>query len=136
MSISNLKIGRKLAIASGLGILVVMAMLFNSWRGDGMISDALQRLSRQKQTAFHAANGQNQLRPAQLALADIRLTVAVDKIGKMAETMRDAVKAGIAEIDAAQQLETVPQNRERFETIKTLIGRYEAAAQEMVDAQT
>ena len=40
MSINNLRIGTKLAIASGLAILLVAGMLFTQWQSDASVGEA------------------------------------------------------------------------------------------------
>ena len=134
MRINGLHIGTKLGIASGLGILLVAGMLFSQWRGDKAVSEAVIRMSTQKQIAFLTADLQNNLGSAQIA--DIRLATSIEDVNKLAELMREIIKKGDADTEATLKAMYIPQNRERLQKIKALSAQYKEAAEELVAAQT
>ena len=136
MSINDLRIGTKLAIASGLGVVLVAGMVFTQWRSNESISDALHFLSRQKQLEFHAASAQNNLNEAEHALANIRQETLPGNITKFTDDLETQIQEGLADIDSALKLSSLQQNRERLEKIKDLIGQYRATAKDVAAAQT
>ena len=73
MSIKDLRIGTKLAIASGLSILLVAGMLLNQWRSDQGVSEAVHGMTVRSQIAFGAAASRSNFRQAQSKIAEIRL---------------------------------------------------------------
>jgi methyl-accepting chemotaxis protein len=135
MSINNLRIGTKLAIASGIGILLVAGMLYNQWRSDGLVSSAVEALSRQKQLAFHAVDAQSNFRRAQLRLRDLRAEDKPEEVSRLAGEMRAALQAGQGEVDAASRLVTRAENRERLTKIKDLATQFATGAEELAAKQ-
>jgi methyl-accepting chemotaxis protein len=135
MSINDLRIGTKLAITSGLGIVLVAGMLFNQWRADSMISDAMDAYSRQEQIAFHAAGSQSFFRRAQIRVRDIRLETTADGVNKLVPNLQEAIAAGLAEAEEGMKLALHPENRERLQKIKTLGEEWRGIAEEMVSSQ-
>jgi hypothetical protein len=80
MSIKDLRIGAKLAIASGLSILLVAGMLLNQWRSDKGVSEAVHGMTVRRQIAFNAAQSQSNFRQAQSKIAEIRLQSTIEEV--------------------------------------------------------
>lgn len=135
MSINNLRIRTKLGIASGVAIILVAAMLFNQWRSDEAVADAMRIMAEQNQIAFDAMASQSNLRRAQIGLADIRLQSTAAGVTKLAEGVREAIKNGEANIQDAILHAKMPENRERMQKIAALGAQYKAVAEEMMKAQ-
>ena len=135
MSFNNLRIGTKLAIASGLAILLVAGMLFTQWQSDASVGKATQASVNQQEIAFLAVSAQNHFRGSQLGLKDIRLATAQNEVDKQLPPMRDQMKLGLAEVDAALKKVVRPENRERLMKIKDLGEQYASAAEELAAAQ-
>jgi len=136
MSINNLRIGTKLAIASGLAILLVAGMLFTQWQSDASVGKATHASVNQQDIAFLAVSAQNHFRGSLLGLKDIRLATAQSEVDKQLSPMRDQIKLGLADVDAALQKVVRPENRERLMKIKDLSEQYASAADELAAAQT
>jgi methyl-accepting chemotaxis protein len=135
MSINNLRIGTKLAIASGVGILLVAGMLFNQWRSDEAVTIAMRGMADQKEIAFRVASGQGDFRRAQVNVRDIRLASDAETVNKLAGALRESIQLGVAEIDRALALAKTPENRQRLQKIKELGEEYGVAANELTAAQ-
>jgi methyl-accepting chemotaxis protein len=135
MSIINLRIGTKLAIASGVGILLVAGMLFNQWRSDGAVTTAVQGMANQKDITFHVASGQGNFRRAQVNVRDIRLASDAEAVNKLAGELRESVQLGLAEVDQALALAKMPENRQRLQKIRALGEEYGVAGNELAAAQ-
>jgi methyl-accepting chemotaxis protein len=135
MSIVNLRIGTKLAIASGTGILLVAGMLFNQWRSDGAVTTAVQGMTRQKEITFDTASGQSNFRRAQINVRDIRLAADAETIGKLSGSLRESIELGVAEVNKALALAKTAENRERLQKIRSLGEEYGVAANDLTGAQ-
>lgn len=135
MSINHLSIGTKLAIASGLGVLLLGGMLYNQWRSDQLVGAEVATLIGQDELAFHAVSAQSAFRRAQIRLRDIRTEDKSEDVTKLAAELRDAIEAGQGEVDAALKISRRPENRERLTTIKDLAAQLSVSAQELVAAQ-
>lgn len=135
MSIKDLRIGTKLAFASGLSILLVAGMLMNQWHSDMGVSEAVHGMTVRRQIAFDAAESRSNFRQAQSKIAEIRLQSTVDEVNTLADAMREAIAGGEKEIDAALNLATSSMHREWLQNIKALGVQYKKAAEELVSAQ-
>ena len=122
MFINDLRIGTKLGITSGLGILLVTGMLFNQSRSDAAIADAVLSMSEQKQIAFKAVDSQNNMRRAQIGIADIRLQTNVDELDNLAGSVREAIATSEADVEGAVQPAKRVEDRERLEKSRNWAG--------------
>jgi methyl-accepting chemotaxis protein len=111
-------------------------MLFNQWRSDEAISDAVRAMSDQQQIEVDAVDAQSNFRMAQIRMADIRLLSAADQVGKLAGPMREVIKTGLADVEDALKLVKNAENRDRFLKIKALAEQYRDVAEELVGVQT
>ena len=135
MSIKDLRIGTKLAIASALSILLVAGMLLNQWRSDEGVSEAVRGMTVRSQIAFGAAASRSNFRQAQSKIAEIRLQSTIEEVNKLADAMREAIAGGEKDIDEALALATIPTHRELLQNIQALGVQYKSAAEELVSAQ-
>ncbi|WP_448041806.1 hypothetical protein [Bradyrhizobium liaoningense] len=69
----NLQIGTKLAIASALGIVLVLAMIASQMVGNGHVRRSNQAAFAQQELAREAVEAKFSVRSMQLAVRDIRL---------------------------------------------------------------
>ena len=136
MSINNLRIGTKLAIASGLAILLVAGMLFTQWQSDASVGEATHASVNLQDTAFLAVSAQNHFRGSQLRLKDIRLATSEEEVDKQLSPMREQIKLGFDELEIALQKVVRPVNRERLTKIKELATQYASGADGLAVAQT
>jgi methyl-accepting chemotaxis protein len=135
MSINDLRISTKLAIASGISMLLVAGLLFNQWRTDEAVSNAVASISKQKDIAFTLGKSQSNFRRAQIRVRDIRLEHNLDAIPKLADEMHDSIRRGLAGFDEALSLIVRPENREKLLRVKELGGQYQALSEEVVKTQ-
>src|SRR5712664_937171 len=80
--ISNLRIGWKLGLTSGLGVLLVAAMIVNQMVGSGEIKQGIGNVVRNGNNATLAVNAKASLRGMQIGMRDVRLATTPEDITK------------------------------------------------------
>jgi hypothetical protein len=111
--IQNLRIGTKLAIASGIGILLVAAMISNQMTGNGEVSSSNAAVVRSLAISTAAAETQSATRGMQLALREVTLSQSATELQKASAAFsarRDDATKSVAEIGTiTKTAETVAQ---------------------------
>src|SRR5690349_7950166 len=80
--ISNLRIGWKLGLTSGLGVLLVVAMIVNQQIGSGSIKNGIADIERNDFNARLAVNTKASVRGMQIGMRDVRLATSAEDIAK------------------------------------------------------
>ena len=78
--LSNIRIGTKLAIASGIGILLVAAMMVSQLVNDHRIKDAQGTAKRQTTIELNALDAKASVRGMMVGVRDLRLARNADQI--------------------------------------------------------
>jgi methyl-accepting chemotaxis protein len=130
--LSNIKIGIKLAIMSGLGILLVAIMVATQmWTNSGL-RQANTVATEQQTVARESTGAKASLRGMQLSLRDIQLANTPEAIAKPAESMNTSFKNTQAALDQTVKLLTIEANINRMQRIKGLADQFIAKAREVV----
>jgi len=132
---SNLRIGTKLAITSGLAIVLVAAMVGMQWLSGRDIreSTAVSRL--QVGVFSDALSAQAALRGMQIGVRDIRLAANKDALQAATNRMEELAKLAHGFVDPLAQKSLYPENRARFAKVGGLIDQYAAGANEVAGLQ-
>ncbi|MET0969887.1 MAG: methyl-accepting chemotaxis protein [Tardiphaga sp.] len=111
--IQNLRIGTKLAIASGLGILLVAALIYNEKTGADEVRTSNETVIRSLNISTSAAQVQGATRGMQMAMREVTLSQSVADLQKasLAFTARrdDATKYAAEIANITKTAETVAQ---------------------------
>src|SRR3954447_933820 len=91
--ILNLSIGAKLGIASGLGILLVAAMIIFQMHGNTEIREADARKSGQQSIARDAVEVKASLRGMQTGVRDLRLASNLPELQKANDALASRLKS-------------------------------------------
>ena len=86
--LSNIRIGTKLAVASGIAILLVAGMMISQFINDHRVNVALAMANRQKTIAMNAFDFKASARGLFLSVRDIRLATNVAMIKTAQETAK------------------------------------------------
>src|SRR4051794_34001744 len=92
--ISDIRIGTKLAIASGIGMALVACMMASQWINDSRASASSELASRQKSIAMDAIDAKASQRGMQIAVRDARLA----KTPEQAKAAKDYLDARLKSI--------------------------------------
>jgi methyl-accepting chemotaxis protein len=132
---SNLRIGTKLAVTSGLAIVLVVAIVGMQWMSgrDIQTSTAISRL--QVGVFSDALSAQAALRGMQIGVRDIRLAASKDALQIASNRMEELAKIGHSFVDPLAQKSLYPENKARFTKVGSLIDEYAAGAKEVAGLQ-
>jgi methyl-accepting chemotaxis protein len=132
---SNLRIGTKLAVTSGLAIVLVLAMVGMQWLSgrDIQSSTAVSRL--QVGVFSDALLAQGALRGLQVSVRDIRLAASKEALQTATNHMEKLAKVAHGFVDPLAQKSLYPENRARFAKVGSLVDQYAAGAKEVAGLQ-
>jgi methyl-accepting chemotaxis protein len=129
------RIGNKLGLAGAVGVLLSIGMVTNQTVTESSVNAANQVAERQQGVADHTLATEVGMGEMQIGLRDVRLAKTPAEVEKGAATFRKAMTAGQKEIDAALALVMKPESKARLQKIKSLIGDYGVAGEDLVKAQ-
>ncbi|MEH2535834.1 methyl-accepting chemotaxis protein [Bradyrhizobium sp. AZCC 1588] len=129
--ILNLSIGAKLGIASGLGVLLVAAMVITQMRANSSLRDADTRKSEQQTVAREAVGAKASIRGMQTGVRDLRLVNSSADLQKANDYLAARLKSVNGFADEMLRLSHSSENRARIEKLKTRAADYAKAAQQI-----
>ena len=112
--ISNIRIGAKLAAASGLGIFLVAGILASQIVNNRWVDEASEAANRQKALAMDAFEFKGIARGLFLGVRDIRLATTQAHIKAATDTVKERREQMDAVLDRMIKLTASPQHRERM----------------------
>ncbi|MGP0094833.1 MAG: methyl-accepting chemotaxis protein [Xanthobacteraceae bacterium] len=130
------RIGTKLAITSGLGVLLVAGMVVNQQATDGTITQQNAAAASQQQVHTHSLSAESAVRRMQMAFISGRAARSSEDLNSSAEALRAAYQRALSETDGALKNVQGPESRERLQKIRELIEKYDGAAEDAAKAQT
>ena len=128
---NNLSIGTKLALTSGLGVLLVLAMIGALFMGDSGVRNATDSANRQQGVAFDTAMLKAALRGMQIGARDIRLAATTADLKKAEDYLDERLKSASGLVDTLLQTLRLPENRERATKIRDVLGQYNSDVREL-----
>jgi methyl-accepting chemotaxis protein len=90
----RIMIGAKLALFSGLGTLVAVAMIANQWIGDANITEAIAAVEREQTILDGIQNAEMSLARMRIAMRDIRLADNPEILQSAVDTIKVAMVSG------------------------------------------
>jgi methyl-accepting chemotaxis protein len=134
--ISNLRIGWKLAITSGLSVLLVAAMIVMQLIGNAQVRAGIVGLARSGTTATLAVNVKAAMRGMQIGMRDVRLGTTVDEVKKGFEQATERHAAAKKYAETMIEKLARPDQRERAQQIQAMVEQFYAAGKEMAALKT
>ena len=131
LRLSNIRIGTKLAVMSGFGIVLVAGMIATLVAGNGLVRDAVDK-SNEGIVGARALEGiKASERGMQIAARDVSLATHEIALQNALKLMTAEQKAAHDRIDPLLSLFVIPERREAVENIKKLIDRYADEVQKL-----
>jgi methyl-accepting chemotaxis protein len=126
----NLKIGTKLAVSSGLGVLLVIGILVNETIGGSWLRTSNEAAMTQRVIAQIAAEAQASANGMMLAADDVRLAQTASEVDQASDTLRK--RRGDLEqfVDQALKLTRNAESRAQLEKIKLSATRFSNLVQQ------
>jgi methyl-accepting chemotaxis protein len=135
LRLSNIRIGIKLAIMSGLGVLLVGGMIATQMWSNSTVRGANNTADTQQNLAKESMTVRAMETRMQLGVRDVRLARTPENLQKALNNIDESLKAAIPIIDSMIQNLRVPENRERMQKVKTLAAQYADGAKQIAAIQ-
>ena len=119
--IQDLRIGTKLAITSGLTILVVAGMIYLQITGGDDVRAATDKAAGQQAIAQNAAEAKASVRGMQMGIRDILMATTPEELKKGDDYFADRTVQALKFNGEMAKLSKSPENRQRIERQKVLI---------------
>jgi HAMP domain-containing protein len=133
---SNLSIGTKLGITSGLAIVLVGAIVSLQWLGGRDIRESTGVGRLQVGVFSDALSAQAALRGTQIGVRDIRLAASKEALQAAVSRTEELAKAAHGFVDPLAQKSLYAENKARFTKVGGLIDQYAIGAKEVAELQS
>jgi methyl-accepting chemotaxis protein len=129
------RIGTKLGLTAGIGVVLVAGMLANQLRGNQLIAESSRSVSANYTNKSSAQTADSGMVRAQLAIRDISGAHSAGELDEGLRAFRASIAAAGAEIEATGNRAKRPQVKELYQSIKVLIDEYLALGSELAAVQ-
>src|SRR5262245_53987858 len=127
----SLRIGTKLALIQGIGVVLVIGMIANALYGNASVKEASKSATTQQSLALDLSEAKSNIRILAIQVRDIRLAqenVDIEKAVKNLE-MRQAQASKLI-LDNIPKVR-LPENKERLQKAAALLNDYVVAAKQV-----
>jgi methyl-accepting chemotaxis protein len=131
----NIRIGTKLGLAAGIGVILVGGMLANEISGNQLIADSSRLVIINTSNKADAQGADIALARAQIAMRDIGVANSAGQLEKGVQAVRANLAAAGVSVEAAEQRATLQASRDIFREITHLLEQALAVSNEMVAAR-
>jgi methyl-accepting chemotaxis protein len=128
------RIGTKLAIASGLGVLFMVGIVINQQWSGGSTQGAIEAALRQSQIEADGLTSVAAFRGMTVGMRDLRLAKAPADVPPALESIRNLHKSVLASVDDALTMVVHPDHRQRLAKIRSLADELMGTANELAKA--
>jgi hypothetical protein len=136
LRLSNIRIGIKLAIMSGLGVLLVAAMMATQMLGSAAVRSSIETAVRQALLTQSALDAKASLRGLQVGVRDIRLARSADDLAKAMTYLHEREASITKSLNEAGQFSRKAETNEKLNAIKASVSQYLAGAKEIAAVKT
>ncbi|WP_162827006.1 methyl-accepting chemotaxis protein [Pseudolabrys taiwanensis] len=133
--LSNIRIGTKLMVMSGLGILLVVGMILSLAFGNVSVRSAQSQASIYQDIELQLVNAKSSLRGLQVAGRDVRLAMTSAELERSTKALDERRKEVEDYLGPLMTKLPAGESRERVEKVKAIADQYMAASQEIVKAR-
>ena len=124
LRLNDLSIGTKLAMTSGLAILLMAGMLATMVLGNSSVRTAIDDTTLQQSITMTASDTRSATRGLVIGLLDMRLSLSLDDSQKAMNFFHERLKAANRFIDLLVQSIKTDENAERIKRIKVLTAGF------------
>ncbi|RYE71742.1 MAG: methyl-accepting chemotaxis protein, partial [Oxalobacteraceae bacterium] len=133
--LSRMQLGTKLAISSGLGVVLVAGMLATNVVASLSMADAADQAQQQSSISRLMASAEGALEGLRIATRDMRLNNSPAEVTAASEQANIEFAEVATLLDQASALMASQQNRDRVTAIKALGEQYHGAIDELLAAR-
>jgi methyl-accepting chemotaxis protein len=131
----NLKIGSKIAISAGLGILLVAGLVANQYFSNEAIAVEVKFVNQNHFNKADAMAGAAAVQRNYIAVEDIPLAWPVAQVDKILETLRTGTAEATRQFDSAMNRANRATTKAIYNNLKTQTAAYLTAATELATAR-
>lgn len=131
LRLSNISIGIKLAVMSGLAILLVGIMIVSQMLDNSAVGGAIAQALKSQNSAVLVVNLRASVRGMQISVRDLRLAATAEEIKKADLYLSDSVANAIKFADALLSNVRLKEQIERGQKIRSLLDSYFTSAKEL-----
>src|SRR5262245_7013684 len=131
----ELRIGTKLAVMAGFGVMLVIGMMVNQQRSNTSVVLQDEAVGVEQQTALDILQVGIGLQRMQTGIRDVRLSITETEMDEALSRLRASAAGAIKHLEAAERRTGESDNRGRLKRIVGLVNDYLAAATELVAAK-
>jgi methyl-accepting chemotaxis protein len=142
LRLSKIRIGTKLALISGVSVMLVAVMMGTQMLGNAAVRSSSENATRQATLTQTALDIKASLRGLQISARDVRIANSPEDLTKAETTLGEREKGSIQLIERAIQLSKKLETTERLKGLILTVRKYVAAAhkiaatnKEMIDIQ-
>ena len=128
---SDIRIGTKLSIMSGLGVLLVVAMIVVGMRGNAEMRGANDNSMLEQTLTRDFIDAKASIRGMQVGVRDIRLANSRETLQRAMQYTEARHNSAAKFIETSLPKLSILENRERALKVKSLIDQYWAGAKEI-----
>jgi methyl-accepting chemotaxis protein len=129
--LSDIRIGTKLSIMSGLGVLLMVAMIVVGMRGNAEVKGANDRSTLQQDLTRDLIDAKASIRGMQVGVRDLRLANSRETLQRAMQYTEARHNSASKFVDTNLPKFTIQENRDRAQRVRTLIDQYWAGAKEI-----
>jgi methyl-accepting chemotaxis protein len=130
--LSNIRIGTKLGVMSGVAILLVVGLIATQMYTNAVVGNANKTSARQNTVTLAMAETQAALRGMQVGLRDVRLAATTADLEKAQKNFAAQAVSAQQFVDQALSIAASPENRARMQKLKSDAAEYEAGGNELI----
>jgi len=134
--LSNIRIGTKLGVMSGIGILFVLGMFVSQMHGSATVNSANQATARQTEVMSNVEQAKASVRGMQISVRDIRLASTAAELDKATKYLDERSASTNRLLDAALDLAVSPENIARLKKLKNDAADYRAAVNAIIERRS
>jgi methyl-accepting chemotaxis protein len=134
--LSDIRIGTKLFIMSGIAILVVAAIITTQIRGNSSVRSSTEFANTQSHIGIDVTSIIASARGMMVGVRDVRLSNSSEDLQRAKQYIENNLKSAIARADAVIPKFKTAENRERVQKIKSLLEDYGNATKDLIAVQT
>ncbi|MCW5693949.1 MAG: HAMP domain-containing protein [Pseudolabrys sp.] len=135
LRLSNISIGLKLALMSGLSILLVLGILATQLAGNRSVRGAHEIADLQQTIVADTMTIEKLEARMQLGVRDIRLSRTTQMLEGAVAGVEEMAKSALPLVESSLKVLRVPANRERMQKVGGLIEQYAAGARKIAAMQ-
>jgi len=131
LRLSNIRIGVKLALMSGMGVLLVLVMLALQAMNHSTATEAAEEVNRRQAIVQNMVEGKYAFSQLQIAVRDVRLATVAEPLKQALDAAIKSRATVVAAIEDLKKIVLKPDNRARLDKMQAATEEYLTTARQI-----